>query len=193
MEQEIFNLYDEIKKCINIIGNSSDNFEFQKENSDKLFRLKLQMQKLEKDLYKYKNADICGTDIDLYLTNIHNLKDNEIEKLNYVITLHDTKQIIGNIEVRLVLDDENRSLGNIGASIDPIYRGKRYSKQAFELLKDTLINYGLVEPIFTVRENNESSIKSLANIGAIMIGEDYDDEGKYFLFKFNLIENVKEK
>lgn len=89
------------------------------------------------------------------------------DKYSYIITLHGTKDKIGVIDVRFSLLKSEKYLGNIRSNIKEEYRGNRYSKQAFILLTDIMLEHGLTKPIFTVRTTNATSLKSLDNINRI--------------------------
>ena len=77
-------------------------------------------------------------------------------------------------------------LGNYGAYIKDEYKGKHYSKQAFIMLRDVLLEHGISKPIFTVRNDNEKSIKALANIGATRIGNFMHDEIDHYIYEYDL-------
>lgn len=195
LENEVFDLYDKIKlvqKQINSL-HGVDKELFNKYTRD-LFDLKRKMQRLERDLYLHRNPDLESDDIDLYLKNIHDLKEDKPDKFNYIITKHGTKDKIGEIEVRFSLLKSEKYLGNIGAEIDDEYRGKKYSKKAFILLKDVMLEYGLIKPLFTVKEDNVPSLKSLDNIGAKRIEYVNGDEYNYYVYEYDLLEeNNKNK
>lgn len=152
-----------------------------------LFMLKAKLQKLENNAYLKINPSLVGEEIDLYLKNIHNQLEQDPEKFEYIITIHDTKIVVGMIEVRFKLSESEKELGNIGANIKEEYRGKRYSKMAFQLLRDIMLEQGLRKPIFTVRPDNYSSIRSLNTIGAQLV-EDRNDS--YYSYEYDL-ENYK--
>lgn len=147
--------------------------------------LKSKLQQLEKKAYLEMNPNIVGKEIDLYLKNIHNQQEQEPEKFEYIITIHDTKTVVGFMEIRFKLLESEKELGNIGANIKKEYRGKRYSKMAFELLRDTMLEHGLRKPIFTVKPDNYSSIRSLHAIGAKLI-ENEDNNDSYYSYEYDL-------
>lgn len=157
-----------------------------------LFTLKSRLTYLEKNAYLELSPTIESDLIDLYLINIHEAKNDNPEIFKYNITLHNTKKIIGNIELRFNLLINELYLGNLGAYIDNEYRGMRISKQAFLLLKDTMLERGVRKPIFTVKSDNEKSIKSLSNIGAKYKDEFIHDGTIYYSYEYDL-ENDKRK
>lgn len=155
--------------------------------SRQIFNLKLELQKLEKQAYLESKPNIESEDIDLYIKNIHDtLTDNRPDRVTYLITLHGSKDVIGEMDVRYSLLSSEKYLGNIGANIKEEYRGKRYSKKAFNLLKDSLIENGLTKPIFTVREDNLSSINALKAIGAERIEHVTDCDSPYYVYEYDL-------
>ena len=141
------------------------------------------------------SPDIESDTIDLYLSNIHEKFEEKPEQFKYIITLHGTKTKIGEIEVRFSLLESEKHFGNVGANIDSNYRGNRYSKIAFKLLKDVMLENGLKKPIFTVNINNNSSIKSLDAIGAKRIEKVNNDDESYYVYEYDLEkeESIKNK
>jgi len=97
---------------------------------------------------------------------------------------------IGVIDIRFSLLKNEKYLGNIGANIDEEYRGKRYSKIAFILLRDVMLEHNLRKPLFTVKETNTSSLKSLDNIGAKQVEYVIDSEEPYYIYEYDLEENL---
>lgn len=150
-----------------------------------LFCLKAKLQTLENKAYLEMNPSVVGKEIDLYLKNIHNQMEKSPEKFEYIITIHDEKTVVGMIEIRFKLLESEKEIGNIGANIKEEYRGKRYSKMAFELLRDTMLEHGLQKPIFTVKPDNYSSIRSLNAIGAKLI-ENEDNSDSYYSYEYDL-------
>lgn len=193
IEEEAYKIFQEIVETQKNIEDSygdSDKVSFY---IDKLVILKRKLQLLEKDSYLKRNPDCVGTDIDLYVRNIHDLNNSDADTITYDITLHNTKEKIGYMDVRLKLLKSEEYLGNIGTNIDPLYKGKRYSKQAFSLARDMMLEKGLKKPIFTVNINNISSIKSLENMNATKIGSGSIEDEEYYIYEIDLEEenNVK--
>lgn len=189
MEDEIYNIYDEIKRVQERIENIDMYNNYKEELSfytHRLFSLKLALQRLEKDAYLSMEPSIVGEQIDLYIKNIHELREKNPSELKYLITLHGTKELIGSIDVRFNLLESEKYLGNIGANIDSNYRGKRYSKIAFIMLHDTMLEHGLTKPIFTVNINNNSSLHSVATIGTTKIGSDIRNGNEYYIYEYDI-------
>lgn len=194
MENEIFKIYDEINmiqdKISSLQGKDPVLFEQYTRN---IFDLKRKMQRLEKELYLYRDPDLESDEIDLYVKNFHSLKEDSLDYLNYIIVEHGTKNKIGEMEIRFSLLKSEQYLGNIGAEIKEEYRGQRYSKKAFTLLRNVMLEKGLTKPIFTVKETNTSSIKSLDTIGAKRIGSTKNDDDLYYIYEYDLEQTTKNK
>ena len=103
------------------------------------------------------------------------------------------KKKIGTIDVRFKLLNSEKYLGNIGTNINKEYRGNRYACKAFKLLGDIMIEHGLTKPIFTVKEDNSSSIKSLNNIGAEKIEHVENADEPYYVYEYDLLESNKSR
>ncbi len=185
IKNEIFEVYKELRELQGKIGSIDGSVV---DYSRKIFDLKLKLQRLEKDLYLRSNPDIESSDIDLYLVNFHEKFEDKPDKYKYIITLHGTKAKIGEIEVRFSLLESEKHLGNLGANIEPDYRGMRYSKMAFMLLNDVMLEQGLKKPIFTVREDNISSLKSLDAIGAKRVEYVSNSDYPYYIYEYDLEE-----
>lgn len=187
IEELIFQIYGEIKELENKI-NSLQDLDYDKlhEYTDSLYKLKRKLQNLENQSYLERKADIESADIDLYLKNLHDCKEQQPDKYSYIITLHGTKTKIGVIDVRFNLLESEKSFGNIGAYIAEDYRGNRYSKKAFLLLKDVMLEHNLRKPIFTVLTTNTSSIKSLAAIGAKRVELVDNETEPYYIYDYDL-------
>lgn len=138
IEEQIFEVASKIAKLQNQIDNLQElDYQVLHQYTDTLFKLKRQLQILENKSYLERKPDIESDEIDLYLKNLHDLKEISPDKYSYIITLHGTKDKIGVIDVRFSLLKSEKYLGNIGTNIKEEYRGNRYSKQAFILLMDT--------------------------------------------------------
>lgn len=186
IENEIFEVYKELKKLQDEIEHEISLEDYTR----KIFDLKVKLQRLEKNLYLKRNPDIEGIDIDLYLVNFHEKFEDKPDQYKYIITLRGTKIKIGEIEVRFSLLESEKYLGNVGANIEPEYRGMRYSKMAFMLLRDVMLEQGLRKPIFTVRKDNISSIRSLEAIGATKVEYISNSDNPYYVYEYNIEEKT---
>lgn len=188
--KEIVNINNKIKDVQQKI---SDMQEINRDELDsysrQLFNLKLELQRLENKAFLELEPKYVSDDIDLYIKNLHVvLGEDKPDMIRYLITLHGTKEIIGEMDVRYTLLESEKYLGNIGAHINSEYRGKRYSKKAFVLLRDSMLEYGLTKPVFTVKTSNLSSIKSLEAIGAKKT-EYVNDDTPYYIYEYDLEQN----
>lgn len=192
--KEISDIYKEIQNVENKIANmKAVDKDLLERYSYELFQLKLKMQKLENEAYLYIKPNYEDEEIDLYIKNIHDTFDNNPDNLSYIITLHGTKTKVGMINVRFSLLKSEEYLGNIGARINEEYRGRRYVKKAFVLLKDVLLERGLTKPIMTVNINNTSSIKAINAIGAKKVSMVEDVEEPYYIYEYDFLESRREK
>ena len=141
-------IIDEIKKVTEEIelvenqinGMTEVDYDMLDDYSKQLFDLKVKLRKLEREAFLVLDPIHESDEIDLYVKNLHvTLIDEVPDSITYLITLHKTKNIIGEIDVRYSLLSSEKYLGNIGANIEPEYRGKRYAKKSFTLLKDTML------------------------------------------------------
>lgn len=191
IEEQIFEVANEITNLQNQIDNLQElDYEIIHRYTKLIFDQKLKLQRLENKAYLERQPDIESDKIDLYLKNIHDLKETSPDKYSYIITLHGTKTKIGVIDIRFSLLKNEKYLGNIGANIDEEYRGKRYSKIAFILLRDVMLEHNLRKPLFTVKETNISSLKSLDNIGAKQVEYVIDSEEPYYIYEYDLEKNI---
>ena len=184
---EIKDVMEEIEKIENKLNSMTElDYGMIENYSKELFNLKVKLKKLENRAFLELEPKYESDEIDLYVKNYHVLlEEGTPDSITYLITIHKTKDIIGEIDIRYSLLASEKYLGNIGANINQEYRGKRYAKKAFTLLKDTMLQNELYKPIFTVRTNNSSSIKSLEAIGAKKI-ELVDTEDPYYIYEYDL-------
>lgn len=189
--KEIHREINEVNKKINDLHKID--YDELHQYTDRIYELKRSLQKLEKNSYLERKPDIVSDEIDLYIMNIHDTFDDNPDKFYYIITLHNTKTKIGEIDIRFNLLESEKYLGNLGANINEEYRGKRYSKKAFIMLRDVMLERGLKKPIFTVMETNISSIKSLQAIGAEKTDYINKPEGSYYVYEYDLEESPKKK
>lgn len=186
MKEEIFRIAKEIEIIQNKINSiSEEDYELVNEYSKELFNLKYKLQTLEKQYFLERNPEYSNDEIDLYIKNYHDLIIDNPDSLTYYITKHNSKELIGTTEVRFNLSEKDKYLGNMGANINPIYRGNRYSSKTVKLLKEPLVKRGLIKPIFTVEETNQSSIKSLINMGAEQIEYVSNTDKPYYVFEYD--------
>lgn len=187
VEEKIFEVANEINKLQSDINNLQElDYQILHQYTDALFKLKRKLQILEDKSYLERKPDLESDEIDLYLKNIHDLKETSPDKYSYIITLHGTKTKVGVMDIRFSLLESEKYLGNIGSEIKEEYRGNRYAKKAFVLLKDVMLSHGLKRPIFTVVTSNISSISSLSNIGAEKVEFVKNVEEPYYIYEYDL-------
>lgn len=97
-------------------------------------------------------------------------KDYEEYDNNFDIYLHGTDELIGNIWFDEGLDLEfNKYYGNVGYNIKEKYRGNRYAYKSLLLMKKVMLDNEINEMIFSIKPNNEASIKTVKRLGARLI------------------------
>lgn len=121
----------------------------------------------------FKEERIQGEEIDLVLIRI--LKENKMinrtKTYFYDIVLHSTNTVIGQIDLRLGMNDDLYYYGNIGYGIDSLYRGNRYAYKACVLLLQVAREERMKKLIITCNPDNIASYKTCEALGAIMVGE----------------------
>ena len=155
-----------------------------------LYLLKATLSRLERDAYLEMDPTISGNRIDLYLKKVHMSFEENPSEFECLITLHNTKKVIGEIQIRFYAFQ--KYLGNIGANIQEEYRGNHYVKDAYILLHDVMLERGLTRPVFTVKTSNISSIHCIQSLGAYLVGEGKFEDKSYYIYEDNL-EKEKDK
>lgn len=100
-----------------------------------------------------------------------NLKDNETQKINYV--LYDDGKPIGSIALRLKLNKYWREhSGHIGFSIRPSERKKHYGTAMLKLMLEKAKEQGMKRVDLQCNDNNFASQKVIENNGGVRIKEE---------------------
>lgn len=132
------------------------------------------MKKVINTLFKKENKDnlIEGEAVDLiyrYETN-ENTAYDKIPTIYYDILLHETKEKIGSIDLRLKMDERMYYYGHVGYNIIKRFRGHNYSYYAclllFSIAKE---KYSLDELFITCNPENTASYKVLKKLGGELI------------------------
>ncbi len=90
------------------------------------------------------------------------------KKVNYFITLHDSYEIIGYVQVNYH-DVVDPFYGNVGYEIKEEYRGHSYAYKALELLSSVMVERGLIEPLICIKDDNYPSINTAMKFGARIV------------------------
>lgn len=140
----------------------------------------------------------CSDSVDLLLNKYISEKEayDHVPTLIYDIFLHNTNTIIGNVDLRLLMNEYMYFYGHIGYFINNEYRGHNYAFEACKLIKTIAKDeYDMKELIITCNPDNIASYKTLEKLGCLYCGiEDVPKnhvlylkgEKKKAIFKLNL-------
>ena len=134
------------------------------------------MKKLINSLFnkteEKEDRNLYGDIVDLrysYETDEKTAYDG-IPTVYYDIVLHDAHTRVGNIDLRLKMDEDMYYYGHVGYSVIYRYRGNNYSYEACKLLfKEAKQRYGLNELILTCNPENVASYKTLKKLNGELI------------------------
>ena len=144
--------------------------------------LKEEYFKIVDELEVIKKADYSDGELDL-LINEH--KGNGTNDVWYDIRLTNTPVYIG--EIRVTYCNPIRFLGDVGYELKKEYRGHGYMLKALNVLKEPLIERGLIHPKFTVFPSNIPSVKTIEHFGGKKVGT----TGFYDIYEADLEEDAK--
>lgn len=112
------------------------------------------------------------------------------KRINYLISKHDTCEIIGYIQVGYGVVYPIH--GNLGYEIKEKYRGHGYALKALEVLCDVLVEHGMDDAMLCIRSDNIPSIKTAEGFGAVLVdsGIGFENRNKY---RVDLQQKVKRR
>ncbi|MFL0270091.1 GNAT family N-acetyltransferase [Candidatus Clostridium radicumherbarum] len=87
----------------------------------------------------------------------------------YEIRLHNGKDRIGRIDIRIGHNRNTYYGGNIGYEIEEMYRGHHYASKSCRLVKQVAVAHEMDKVIITNNPNNIQSRKTCENIGANLL------------------------
>ena len=88
----------------------------------------------------------------------------------YTIHLNENCHKIGEIDLRLTMNDDMYYFGHVGYHILEKYRGHRYGSEACSILKIIAKKYfNMQELIITCNPDNYASIKTIERIGGLFV------------------------
>lgn len=99
-----------------------------------------------------------------------NSEKGYVPSYKYKITLHNSKDIIGYIDIRIGNNENTYYGGNIGYMIKENYRGNGYASKACKLVKNIALAHELKELIITCNPDNFSSRRTCEKTGLIFKG-----------------------
>ena len=153
-KEEIIDKIDELEQKI-------DNIEISEgEDTRKLyFKYRKEILLLRNELKFIDGPTFVGEEIDLYLNKDKSEYDNYYV---YMITLHNSKEEIGELRVSLT---DHIFFGNIGYHINSSFRGHNYALKSLNLIRDSLIEMGKTSLTITTYPENIASKKTIENFG----------------------------
>lgn len=112
---------------------------------------------------------IIGEVLDLSIIEKNPGNDKEIPYYWYNILLKETKQIIGQISLRIGKNAHSYYNGNIGYYIESQYRGHNYAFTATKMLYPLSLAHHQNELYLTCDEDNLPSAKIIKKLGGILL------------------------
>ncbi|MDR3596680.1 GNAT family N-acetyltransferase [Clostridium sp.] len=108
-------------------------------------------------MFEFKNFDFL-TDGEIDLKIEKKIPSNEekgyVPTYRYRITLHNSNNSIGNIDIRIGYNENIYYGGNIGYRIEKSYRGNNYASKACKIIKQVAIAHGMYKLIITCNPDN---------------------------------------
>lgn len=83
----------------------------------------------------------------------------------YKITIHNSNDSIGNIDIRIGYNENIYYGGHIGYSIEKPYRGNNYASKACKIIKQVAIAHGMDRLIITCNPDNFPSRRTCEKTG----------------------------
>lgn len=108
-------------------------------------------------MFEFKNFDYL-TDGEIDLKIEEKTPSNEgkgyVPAYRYRITLHNSNDSIGNIDIRIGYNENIFYGGHIGYRIEESYRGNNYASKACKIIKQIAIAHGMDRLTITCKPNN---------------------------------------
>ena len=151
-------------------------FDKARENGGPLDHEKINLLRNEDDKLYYEKANL-ETELFFLLPPINSngiidlrLRLSDESSSSYVICLHNTQKIIGNIQYRSY---HVNTIGDIGYAIEEDFRGNNYAYQALVLLSEKLNEDGIEDFWIAVHEGNIPSLKTIQKYGGKLIDKQF--------------------
>ncbi|AFS78505.1 putative Acyl-CoA N-acyltransferase [Gottschalkia acidurici 9a] len=119
-------------------------------------------------MFEFKEFDyLTDGEIDLKIEEKipYNEEKDYVPTYKYRITIHDSDDRIGEINIRIVYNEGIYFCGNIGYMIEKMYRGNSYAVKACKIIKDVAIAHEMKKLIITCNLDNFPSRKTCEKIG----------------------------
>ncbi len=114
-------------------------------------------------MFQFKDFDYL-TDGEIDLRIEEKVPANEekgyVPSYKYRITLHDSDDGIGAIDIRIGYNENLCYGGNIGYGIEEAYRGNNYAAKACKIIKEVAVAHGMTRLIITCNPENIPSRKT---------------------------------
>lgn len=124
------------------------------------------MRNKDLEIYESKRIDLIKT---FYVTAERAY--DHVPVVYFEIVLHGTDTVIGDLDLRLLMNDYMYYYGHIGYEIHQQYRGNSYALEACQMIKVIAKDiYGLDELIITCNPDNTASYKTLERLGCQCVG-----------------------
>jgi tagatose 1,6-diphosphate aldolase len=119
-------------------------------------------------LFQFKSFDfLTDGEIDLNIKTKTPADDEKgyLPRYAYTITLHNSLEPIGNIDIRIGYNENSYYGGNIGYEIDENYRGNHFAAKACNIIKQVAIGHKMDKIIITCNPDNFPSRKTCEKAG----------------------------
>lgn len=119
-------------------------------------------------MFEFKEFDYL-TDGEIDLKIEEKIPSNEekgyVPEYRYRITLHDSDDSIGDIDIRIGYNENTYYGGNIGYRIEENYRGNNYASKACKIIRAVAAAHGMNRFIITCSPENIPSRKTCEKAG----------------------------
>lgn len=119
-------------------------------------------------MFEFKDFDyLTDGEIDLLIDDKvpANEEKGYVPAYKYRITLHNSSESIGNIDIRIGSNDGVFYGGHIGYAIDESFRGNSYASKACRIIKQVAIAHGMKTLFITCNPNNFPSRRTCEKAG----------------------------
>ncbi len=120
------------------------------------------------EMFQFKDFDLL-TDgvIDLRIEKKSPVNEEKdyVPAYIYKITLHNSTESIGYIDIRIGYNENTYYGGHIGYGIDEPFRGNCYATKACKIIKQVAVSHGMDKLIITCDPNNWASRKTCEKAG----------------------------
>ncbi|OZV10687.1 tagatose-bisphosphate aldolase [Tissierella sp. P1] len=119
-------------------------------------------------MFEFKDFDfLTDGEIDLKIEDKTPSNDEKgyVPAYKYRITIHNSDDSIGNIDIRIGYNENIYYGGNIGYSIIKVHRGNSYASKACRIIKQVAIAHGMDRLIITCNPDNFPSRATCEKVG----------------------------